>query len=66
MRREHGRVAGLISKADAEDPRISEGRRQLAGSKLELHIRETVLTWPDLTPEDRAVYAELLSGGRDG
>ncbi len=63
------KLAGLVAHRDPADPAVTEARRDLKYAVAEDRIRETIDSWPPLTPEQRDKLAALLTdpaGGDDG
>lgn len=62
---ERARVAALSRSRDADDPDLTDARRDLRAARLEDYIREVVDQAPPLTAAQRARLASLLTGGAD-
>ena len=58
-----GRVAALSRSRKPDDPELVAARQNMRAERLAEHIERAVAAWPPLTPEQRSVLAQLLSGG---
>lgn len=58
-----GLAAALTRSRSADDPDLVNARRDLAAAKISDYIQRVVSDAPQLTDEQRARCASLLSGG---